>query len=365
MKKISRRNFVKLGLSCGALVSLSACSAASSTAASSVSSSSESSSQSTAQADGTFNLDNIAERDLCIMERMGSTHIIGRTQTCFADELEALSGGKITTTRYLDGELETGSVPKEMFESGIVDSARFLLEIGSYYGWARSTVFGLPFLFDDRDHFWRFADSEIGVEILDEFSNEDQGAIGLGYIEEGARHFFTKEKFPLATYHDLAGLKIRVQTSDVYVGLVEALGASATTLDWTEIYTALSTGIVDGAENPYSGYSSYMLNEVAPNIYESGHIYGANILCFSKDIWNEMNDDEKALVRQAASVACAYNQAEIEADEVSIKAEYIANGLSITEPPLEEKEELFNLVYSMYDEFAGEYMDLVEAIRAV
>lgn len=367
MKKISRRDFLKVtGLSAAAL-GLSACGgSASSTAASSTAAApAASTAASAAAASGSFNLDNIQSRNLIAWERMGSAHIMGRTQAAFCDKLEELSQGKITTTRFLDGELESGGTVKDQFESGIFQCARYTLEMSTYYGFEEGTVFGLPFLFKDRDHFWRYAESDVGKQILDDLTAADQGLIALGYIEEGARHFFTTKGHPMTSYKDMAGLKMRVQTSDIYVGLVEAFGASATPMAWTEIYTALSTGVVDGAENPYSGYQSYMLNEVAPYIYEDGHIFAGGVLAFSKPVWNEMNEDEHELVREAAAYACDLNHKMNETDEADIKADLTAKGVTITTPTDQEKSEMFDLCKGLYDTFGSDWTDLVAQIQAI
>lgn len=312
-----------------------------------------------------FNVDNIRKRSITAWERMGTKHIMGRTQTAFCDKLEELSQGKITTNRYLDGELETGGTPKDQFESRIVDSSRYTLELSNYYGFQEGTVFGLPFLFENREHFWRYADSKLGKKILDDLSNADQGLIALGYIEEGARHFFTTKNHPMTSHKNLNGLKIRVQTSDIYVGLVEAMGASATPMAWTEIYTALSTGVVDGAENPYSGYQAYLLNEVAPYIYEDGHIFAGGCLTFSKPLWNELNEDERALIRAAAEHACRLNRKMNETDEAGIKADLIAKGVIITVPTPEEKAEMFSMVNNLYEKFGSEHAELIRQIKAL
>lgn len=366
MKKISRRDFLKAaGLSAAAL-GLTACGGStSSTTAASTAASTAAPAASAAAAAGSFNLDNIKTRTLIAWERMGSAHIMGRTQAAFCDKLEELSQGKISTNRFLDGELEAGGTPKDQFESGIFQCARYTLELSNYYGFEEGTVFGLPFLFEDRDHFWRYAESDLGKKVLEDLSAADQGLIALGYIEEGARHFFTTKSHPMTSYKDLAGLKIRVQTSDIYVGLVEAMGASATPMAWTEIYTALSTGVVDGAENPYSGYQSYMLNEVAPYIYEDGHIFAGGVLTFSKPMWNEMNEDEHELIREAAAYACEQNRIMNETDEENIKKDLTAKGVTITTPTEEEKAEMFELCSGLYDTFGADWKDMVDQIKAI
>ena len=111
----------------------------------------------------------------------------------------------------------------------------------------------LPFVFRSVDHMRKVVDGPIGDEIL--AAMESQGMIGLAFYDSGARSFYTTKK-PVKTVADLKGMKIRVQQSDLYVAMIEALGASATPMPFGEVYTALKTGIVDGAENNWPSYES-------------------------------------------------------------------------------------------------------------
>lgn len=309
-------------------------------------------------------LDEVREREITISDRMGENHIMGRTEIVFADALKELSGGKITTKLYLSGEIDPGSPHiKDTYKTGIGTAGRATLELMGFMGYEKGSVFGLPYLFESREHFWKFADSELGQTILEDIANEDWGYMPLAYIEEGARHFFTINE--IGSYKDLEGKKIRVQQSDIYVGLVEALGASATPMAWGEVYTALSTGVVDGAENPYSGYKANLLNEVAPYVLEDGHIFAGGTLGVSKKVWNDLNETEKAIFREAVKMASDYNRKQIAADEEAIKQELIASGVKIIEITGEEKAELIELVSPMYEEFAGDYLDLIDEIKAL
>ncbi len=314
--------------------------------------------------EGSYNLEEVKSRQLSLADRMGENHIMGRTQIKFAETIEELSGGKITHVKYLSGEIETGGTHiRDMFSDGVIDSARGQLELLGYYGYEKGSVFGLPYMIADRDHFWKFADSELGQEVLEDINSQSWGLVALGYIEEGARHFFTTKD--MNSYHDLAGRKIRVQPSDIYVGLVEAFGASATPIAWPEVYGALSTGVVDGAENPYSGYQASLLNEVAPYILEDGHIFAGGFLAVSEKLWTDLSDTEKEIFKEAAKVASDYNREQNQTDEENIKATLIAEGVKIIELTDSEKEEIFEMVQPMYEKFAADYLNVVDEIRAL
>lgn len=311
---------------------------------------------------GSYDLSDVKEREIAIADRMGEAHIMGRTQIKFAETVKELSGGKIEYVKYLSGEIEPGGNHiRDMYSTGIIDAARGQLELLGYYGYEKGSVFGLPYVIADRDHFWKFAESELGVEVLEDINSQGWGMHALSYIEEGARHFFTVKD--LDSYKDLAGRKIRVQSSDIYVGLVETLGGSATPIAWPEVYTALSTGVVDGAENPYSGYKASLLDEVAPYILEDGHIFAGGFLAVSDQLWNDLSETEKAIFEEAAKTASAYNKEENQTDESAIKTQLLENGVKIVELTDEEREEIKALVKPMYQEFAPDYLDLIEEIQ--
>ena len=111
----------------------------------------------------------------------------------------------------------------------------------------------MPFLFRDKDHMRKVLDGAIGDEILKDC--EAQGFVGLAFYDSGARSIYTAKK-PVKTLADVKGMKVRVQQSDLWVSLLEAMGANATPMPFGEVYTALKTGLVDAAENNYPSYES-------------------------------------------------------------------------------------------------------------
>ena len=117
-------------------------------------------------------------------------------------------------------------------------------------------------------------DSDLAPEFLNEPQTLGLPLRGIFYGEEGFRHFFTKD--PVADIGDLAGMKLRVSNDPVMNGLVEGLGASPTVVSFGELYSALQTGVVDGAEQPIANYKSNAFPEVANNLILDGHTLGAS-----------------------------------------------------------------------------------------
>jgi tripartite ATP-independent transporter DctP family solute receptor len=161
----------------------------------------------------------------------------------------------------------------------------------------------MPFLFRSTDHMRKVLDGEIGEEILKDC--EAQGFVGLAFYDSGARSIYTVKK-PVKTIAEAKGLKVRVQQSDLWVSLLEAMGANATPMPYGEVYTALKTGLVDAAENNYPSYESSRHFEVAKYYNKTEHSMAPEMLVFSKKVWDKLSADEQKQIRAAAKESVAF-----------------------------------------------------------
>ncbi|WP_041768797.1 DctP family TRAP transporter solute-binding subunit [Pseudovibrio sp. FO-BEG1] len=148
-------------------------------------------------------------------------------------------------------------------------------------------LFDLPFLFEDMDAVQRFTASDQGQELLDVMS--DFGVVGLGYLFDGLKHFSADK--PLLVPSDGAGLKFRVQNSDVAVAMIEAMGASAQKLAFKEVYGALQLGVVDGQENSWSNIFTSRFYEVQNGITETNHQLLAYVVFAPKEWLESLEPD--------------------------------------------------------------------------
>jgi tripartite ATP-independent transporter DctP family solute receptor len=155
----------------------------------------------------------------------------------------------------------------------------------------------MPFVFRSTAHMRKVLDGPIGDEILN--ACEKQGLIGLAFYDSGSRSFYTVKK-PIRTLADMKGLKIRVQQSDLWVAMMQALGANATPMPYGEVYTALKTGLVDGAENNWPSYESSRHFEAAKFYSITEHSLAPEIMLFSKKVWDTLTADDQKIIRQAA-----------------------------------------------------------------
>lgn len=186
----------------------------------------------------------------------------------------------------------------------------------------------MPFLFRSKEHMRKVLDGAIGDEILK--GCEAQGFVGLAFYDSGARSIYTVKK-PLKTLADAKGLKVRVQQSDLWVALLEAMGANATPMPYGEVYTALKTGLVDAAENNYPSYESSRHFEVAKYYAKTEHSMAPEILLFSKKVWDTLSPQDQQIIRQAAKESVVYMRKQWdEREEKSLKT-VMAGGAQIVE----------------------------------
>ncbi|ONI41690.1 C4-dicarboxylate ABC transporter substrate-binding protein [Candidatus Epulonipiscium fishelsonii] len=259
--------------------------------------------------------------------------IVGRTGTAFAEKVAELSNGRIKIDVQASGVL--GSEPVVLDEmlagGGTIDMSRISAFALTPYGSEKSKLLSVPFTFEDREHFWKFADSDLADEFLAEPSENGSGVKGLFYGEEGFRHFFTATE--VKDLEDVAGLKLRVSNDPVMVGLVESLGASATAVDYNELYSALQTGVVDGAEQPVSNYKSKAFTEVAPNIILDGHTMGILEVIISEQVWNDLSEEDRNILNEASEYAAEFNRAISEESENETIETLKAEGINVVEVP--------------------------------
>jgi tripartite ATP-independent transporter DctP family solute receptor len=219
----------------------------------------------------------------------------------------------------------------------------------------------MPFLFRSTEHMRKVLDGAIGEEILK--SCESQGFIGLAYYDSGARSLYTVKK-PVRTLADAKGLKIRVQQSDLWVALLEAMGANATPMPFGEVYTALKTGLVDGAENNYPSYESSRHFEVAKYYSKTEHSMAPEVLLFSKKVWDTLTPADQALIRKAAKDSVPYMRKLWDEREAKSLATVKAAGAEIIEV---DKVSFRNAMKPVYNKFLRDpkLLDLVKRIQDV
>lgn len=257
--------------------------------------------------------------------------IVGQTDSFFAEKVEELTGGSVKIDLQAAGVLGSENDVLDAIANGddSIDISRISAFALTTYGCQKASLLSIPYTWTGRDHFWAFADSELAAEFLNEPQEIGLPLRGIFYGEEGFRHFFTRE--PVAGIKDLAGLKLRVSNDPVMVGMVNGLGASATPIAFGELYSALQTGVVDGAEQPIANYKANAFPEVANNLILDGHTLGAIQVVITDTAWEKLTEEQQAAVMEAGKLAQEFNRQLSQDAENEVLEELKANGCNVVE----------------------------------
>lgn len=272
-----------------------------------------------------------ADVTLTMAEVNPADTIVGQMDQAFADKVAELSGGSMQINIMFSGVLgaEEDVLDTMLGGGGTIDISRISAFALTSYGGEKSMLLSLPYTFESREHFWAFATSDLAQEFLLEPVENGTGIRGLFYGEEGFRHFFTVDE--VSGIEDLAGMKIRVSNDAIMNGLVEGLGASPTVVSFTELYSALQTGVVDAAEQPIANYQSNAFPEVAPNLILDGHTLGAVQVVMTDDAWNSLTEEQQAIITEAGEYASNYCREISQSAEDEVLAELIEEGVNVVE----------------------------------
>lgn len=259
--------------------------------------------------------------------------IVGQMATAFKEKVEELSGGKIAIDIQASGVLgsENDVLDTMLGGGGTIDMSRISAFALTSYGVEKSVLLSIPYTFVNRDHFWNFANSDLAPEFLMEPHDNNLGVRGLFYGEEDFRHFFTVKE--ISGLEDLKGMKLRVSNDPIMNGMVQGLGANPTVVSFNELYSALQTGVVDGAEQPIANYKSNAFQEVAPNLILDGHTLGAVQVIITDEAWDKLTEEQQNILMEAGKYASDFNRKISEEAENKVLDELKAEGINVIEVP--------------------------------
>ena len=329
MKKISRRSFLAAAGVSAAALALTACGGSKSTATSTATSAAAS----TAPAGDAAAAASDPKVTLVYAEVNPLDTIVGQTGSHFKEKVEELTGGSVVVDVQASGVLgsENDVLDAILGGSTSIDISRISAFALTSYGCNKSKLLSIPFTFENRAHFWNFANSDLAPEFLNEPQELGLPVRGIFYGEEGFRHFFTVN--PVSGIADFKGLKLRVSNDPVMNGMVEGLGANPTVVSFGELYSALQTGVVDGAEQPIANYKSNAFPEVANNLILDGHTLGAVQAVITDNAWNKLTENQQAAVMEAAADTQAFNADLSETAENKVLDELKSSGCNVVDVP--------------------------------
>ena len=223
----------------------------------------------------------------------------GRATKFFADDLAKRTGGKMKLKGFGNASLGSDTQMQNALIGGaqemMVGSTATLVGIVSDFG-----VYDLPFLFGNEHEADVILDGPFGQNLTAKL--EEKGLVGLVYWENGFRNL-TNGKRPVAKLEDLQGIKLRVMQNPVYIDMFNSFGANAVPLPFSELFSALETGTVDGQENPVNTIQSSKFYEVQKYLSLTKHVYSPWIVLASKKWWDGLSGGEKKAVQDAAAAA--------------------------------------------------------------
>jgi len=270
------------------------------------------------------------------------------------------TNGRVTLKVFSGGALGSEKETIEQVKGGTLDMVR--VNISAMNNTCPLTaVPALPFLFRSVEHMHKALDGAPGEQILK--ACEKEGYVGLAYYDSGARSVYTKK--PIRTLADMKGMKIRVQPSDLWVSVANAMGANATPLPFGEVYTALKTGLTDAAENNIPSYEGTKHFEVVKFYSKTEHSMAPEVVMFSKKKWDALSKADQDLIKEAAKSSVTQNRKYWADREAQSLAKVTAAGATIVSDV--DKKSFSDAMGPVYAKFVttDEAKALVKAIQDV
>mgnify|MGYP003575986273 CR=1 FL=1 len=245
----------------------------------------------------------------------------------FAREVEARTNGRYKIQTFYAGALGAERESVEGVQLGTLDLT--LTSTGPLPNFVPEVaILDIPFLFRDYAHARAVLDGPIGQELLQKFP--PKGMVGLAWAENGFRHM-TNSKRPVNAPDDLKGLKMRTMENPIHIEAYKQFGILPTPMAFTEVFTALQQGTVDGQENPLSVITAAKLDQVQKNLTLTGHVYSPAIILMNKAQWDKLSAADKQAFLDAPKEAVKANRARIDEDERKAVAELRAKGMVVVE----------------------------------
>jgi tripartite ATP-independent transporter DctP family solute receptor len=291
---------------------------------------------------------------------LDTNHAVHQGMVRMAERLEHYSNGSMRIDIYPSGQLGAERDTVELVQIGSLAMTKVSASPLEAFVPAMQ-VFSIPYVFRDREHYFKALDSDIGKELLE--SVKVARLKGMGYYDSGSRSFYMVDT-PVETPDDIKGLKIRVMKSQTAVKMVAALGGGATPISWGELYTALQQGVVDGAENnPPSFYLSghyevckyYALNE---------HTSVPDMLLMSSRVWDSLDGQQQQWLQKAVDDSVVYQRELWRVSTEEALAAVQAAGVIVTYPDKRPFMEAVEAMKRSYDGTeVGRYLRAIEAVE--
>ena len=278
-------------------------------------------------------------------------------------KLSAATNGRLSVAMYPAMQLGGEKEAIEQAQVGAIAFAR--VSVGALGPVVDDlNVFNLPYVFRNTAHMEKVIDGAIGQELLDKVTNSGKGLVGLAWMDAGARNFYDTKK-PIKDLADLKGMKIRVMGNPMFVAMANSMGANGVPLGYDQVFSALQTGVVDGAENNPPSFVFDNHYQVAKFYTIDEHLIVPEMLVMSKKIFDSMSKDDQALVVKFAKEAQQEERKLWNDYEAKAMEKAKAAGIQIVHVSDAEKKKFQEAVKPVWDKYGPKYAAMIKRIQAV
>jgi len=278
-------------------------------------------------------------------------------------KLQSATNGRISIQMY--GSMQLGG-EKEMIEQAQVGALQMpRVSVGTLGPVVDDlNVFNLPYVFRNTAHMQKVVDGPIGKELLDKVTNSGKGLVGLCWMDAGARSLYSTKK-PVNVLADLKGMKFRVMGNPIFVDMMNAMGGNGVPMGYDQVFSALQTGVIDGAENNPPSFVFDNHYQVAKHYTIDEHLIIPELLLFSKKSWDALSDADRALVNKFSREAQFEERTLWAKYEQDAMAKAKAAGIQIIQVSDKDKKAMQDAVKPVWDKYGPKYAAMVKRIQAV
>ncbi|MGB6348547.1 MAG: TRAP transporter substrate-binding protein [Pseudolabrys sp.] len=278
-------------------------------------------------------------------------------------KLEKATNGRLSVAMYPSMQLGGEKEAIEQAQVGAIAIAR--VSVGALGPVVDDlNVFNLPYVFRNTTHMQHVIDGPIGQELLDKVTNSGKGLVGLCWMDAGARNFYNTKK-PIKTMADLKGMKVRVMGNPMFVEMANSMGGNGVAMGYDQVFSALQTGVVDGAENNPPSFVFDNHYQVAKFYTIDEHLIVPEMVVFSKKSWDAMSKEDQELLVKFAKEAQLEERKLWEVYEQQAMDKAKAAGIQIVQVSDADKKAFQDAVKPVWDKYGPKYAATVKRIQDV
>jgi tripartite ATP-independent transporter DctP family solute receptor len=277
-------------------------------------------------------------------------------------KLSAATNGRLSVQMYPSMQLGGEKEAIEQAQVGAIQFAR--VSVGALGPVIDDlNVFNLPFLFRDTAHMEKVIDGAVGKALLDKVtSNPNTHLVALCFMDAGARNMYDTKR-PITSIADLKGMKVRVMGNPMFVDMMNNLGGNGVPMGYDQVFSALQTGVVDGAENNPPSYVFDNHYQVAKYYTLTEHLIVPEMLVFSRPTWDKLSKDDQALLLKLGREAQLEERTLWQAKEKEAFDKMEQAGIKVVK--IADKKPFQDAVKPVWDKYGAKYAELIKQIQAV